>query len=247
MKKTILVTGGARGIGGEVVKQLYDRGNNVFFTYNHSSEAARMLYNQLFGETGKDNWIKYFQCNLADMESVRKMVSKNKDIFSQIDVIINNAGMISHVPQFLIMANMDNWWKVLHNNIACVVNPVRAIAPFMIRRKSGIIINVSSISGLGGDSGQSAYAASKAAIANLTKSINKEMSGFGIVANCVSPGLIETKMAEEITPEFREFVVRGTLLKRSGKPSEVASLITYLALDAPSYLINQNISISGGL
>ena len=106
---------------------------------------------------------------------------------------------------------------------------------------------MSSISGLGGDSGQSAYAASKAAIANLTKSINKEMSGFGIVANCVSPGLIETKMAEEITPEFREFVVRGTLLKRSGKPSEVASLITYLALDAPSYLINQNISISGGL
>jgi NAD(P)-dependent dehydrogenase (short-subunit alcohol dehydrogenase family) len=106
---------------------------------------------------------------------------------------------------------------------------------------------VSSISGLDGDPGQSAYAASKAAIANLTKSINKEMSGFGIVANCVSPGFIETSMTEEVTPEYRDLVVSGTLLKRQGKPSEVASLITYLALEAPSYLINQDISISGGL
>jgi 3-oxoacyl-[acyl-carrier protein] reductase len=135
MKKTIFVTGGARGIGREVVKQLYDGGSNVFFTYNHSSEEAKMLHDELAGNTGRDNWIKYSQCDLADMKSVRKMISENKDVFTQTDVIVNNAGMISQIPQFLIMADMDNWWKVLQNNIACVVNPVRAIAPFMIRKK----------------------------------------------------------------------------------------------------------------
>ena len=247
MKKTILVTGGGGGIGSEVVRLLFHRGANVIFTYNHSLEAAEALYNELSVKSDKDKWIKCFQCDLADAKSLRKIVSENKDVFSMIDVIVNNAGMISDDPQFLIMANMNNWWKVLNNNIACVVNPLRAIVPFMIRKKRGTIINVSSISGLDGDAGQSAYAASKAAIANITKTINKELSGFGIIANTVSPGLIETKMTELITPEFRERVVGETLLKRSGKPSEVASLIAFLAFDAPSYLINQNIAISGGL
>ena len=247
MAKTILVTGGAGGIGSEVVKQLFYRGNNVIFTYNHSSEAAELLSKELSDKSDQENWIKSFQCNAADMDSVRKMVSDNKSIFSQIDTIINNAGMISREPQFLIMANMDNWWNVLHNNIACVVNTIRTIVPFMIRRKSGTIINVSSISGLGGDAGQSAYAASKAAIANLTMTLNKELSSFGIIVNSVSPGLIDTRMARETTQKYRDDVVSGTLLKRMGTPSEVASLITYLALDAPTYLINQNIMIAGGL
>lgn len=248
MKKTVLVTGGNGGIGSEVVKQLFYRGNNVIFTYNHSFETADRLLKELSSKSNiNNNWIMHFQCNLADMNNVRKMVSENKKIFSEIDVIINNAGMISHEPQFLIMADMTNWWKVLYNNIACVINPIRTVVPFMIQRKSGKIINVSSISGLYGDSGQSAYAASKAVIANLTKTLNKELSGFGIIANCVSPGLINTKMVEEITPKYRKFVVNRTMLKRAGKTSEVASLITYLALDAPSYLIDQNIFISGGL
>lgn len=247
MRKIILVTGGARGIGSETVKQLFHCGSNVIFTYKHSSEEAAHLCHELSGQMNETHWVRGFQCNLAEMENVQQMVRENKELFSQIEIIVNNAGMISHEPEFLIMADMDNWWNVLRNNIACVVNPIRIIAPFMIRRKSGRIINVSSISGQGGDPGQSAYAASKAAIANLTKSINKELSSFGIIANSISPGLIETKMAEEITPEFRKLVVDGTLLKRSGKASEVASLITYLALDAPSYLMNQNISISGGL
>ena len=125
------------------------------------------------------HWVRGFQCNLAEMENVQQMVRENKELFSQIEVMVNNAGMISHEPQFLIMADMDNWWNVLRNNIACVVNPIRIIAPFMIRRKSGRIINVSSISGQGGDPGQSAYAASKAALANkralgLAKPISSE-------------------------------------------------------------------------
>ena len=247
MEKIAIITGSARGIGREIVKQLFHRGSNVIFTYKHSAKAAEMLYNELSAISHKDTLIKYFQCDLADMESVRKIVHENKDDFSKIDVIINNAGIISNEPQFLITADMDIWWKVLRNNIACVINPIRAIAPFMIRRKSGTIINVSSISGQWGDSGQSAYAASKAAIANLTKTINKELSSFGIIANCVSPGLIDTMMTKGITEKFKKITVSETQLKRSGKPSEVASLITYLALDAPSYLIDQNITISGGL
>lgn len=247
MSKTIFVTGGSGGIGSATVRLLADRGNKVIFTYNHSKEAALNLCQEIALKTGDPNRVIGIQCDLANGSEVRKMMTQNKDLLSGVDVLVNNAGSISSEPQFLLMANMDNWWKILYNNIACVVNVVRGIAPYMIRRRKGMIINMSSISGLGGDPGQSAYAASKAAIANLTKSLNKELSSFGIIVNSVSPGLIDTRMAQETTNSYRNHIVDYTMAKRLGKPAEVASLITYLALDAPSYLVNQNIEIAGGL
>jgi 3-oxoacyl-[acyl-carrier protein] reductase len=175
------------------------------------------------------------------------MINENKKLFAEVNAVINNAGCISPNPQFLILTNMNQWWQIVHNNINCLVNVVRAIVPYMIKRKKGTIVNVASLSGISGDPGQSAYAASKAAIINLSMTLNKELSSFGITVNCVSPGLIDTKMADETSTAYREGIIKHSMAKRLGKATEVANILTYLAVEAPEYLVNQNITISGGL
>lgn len=246
-KKNVFVSGGSGGIGSEVVREIFSRGHNVIFTYYKGKEETDRLYEELKQKAQDNQWIYAFQCDLSDEQHVRKMINENKKLFSTIDVLINNAGRISPAPQFLIMADMNLWWTIFHNNIGCVVNVTRAIVPFMIRRKKGTIVNVTSLSGISGDPGQSAYAASKAAIINLSKTLNKELCSFGITVNCVSPGLIDTKMADEASKTYREGIIKYSMAKRLGRADKVANIIVYLAVEAPDYLVNQNITISGGL
>lgn len=244
--KTILVTGAARGIGKAIVKRLYSRGCNVIFTYNRSEQQAKELASSLHAE-GNGAQVTALRCNLANQEEVKAMVAVNKDLFSHIDMVVNNAGIISNPSQLFLLANLNLWWEVFQNNIRCVVNTTRSVLPFMIRKKQGRIVNITSLSGICGDPGQSAYAASKAAIANLSKTLGKELAPFNVSINCIAPGLINTDMVNQVTRKYENDMLTHTLVKRMGQPEEVAALAEFLLLDAPDYLVNQQIVLSGGL
>jgi NAD(P)-dependent dehydrogenase (short-subunit alcohol dehydrogenase family) len=247
--KKILITGGSKGIGKDLVKHFYDKGHEVFFTYHSSKESAEKLISELIQTpNGK---IYGYQCDMSDEKEVKKMFTQEKEFFKDLDVLVNNAGIRdsknSKNPKPFIMTSSSEWWEVMNNNVNCVINPTRSVLPHMIKRKQGRIINITSISGIKGNPGQSAYASSKAAITCFSKSLNKEIAGLGITINCVAPSFIETDMTENISDKYVEQRLQSTLLKRMGRKEEMSNLVSYLALDAPAFLINQEIIIDGGI
>ena len=179
---------------------------------------------------------------------MKSLIKTLKLEFREIDVLINNAGILGDSRPFL-MTKDDDWWNILNVNVSCVINTCRAVLPIMISRKKGIIINVTSLSGQKGNQGQSAYAASKAAIVAFSKSLVKEVGNLGININCISPGLIDTDMTKDkdINPKYYEKRLANSPLKRMGQASEVANLIGYIADEAPPYLVGQEITIDGGI
>jgi NAD(P)-dependent dehydrogenase (short-subunit alcohol dehydrogenase family) len=247
--KKILITGGSKGIGKELVKQFCKKGHDVLFTYQNSKEDADKLVEELSSD--EKNSVQAYQCDMSNEKDVRQLFIGKKEFFKDLDVLINNAGIRdsknSKQPKPFVMTPSIDWWEVMHNNVNCVINPTRAILPHMIKRKSGRIINITSISGIKGNPGQSAYASSKAAITCFSKSINKEIAGLGIIINCVAPSFIETDMTENISDKYMEQRLQGTLLKRMGKTEEMSNLVIYMALEAPDFLINQEIVFDGGI
>lgn len=247
--KKILITGGSKGIGKDLVKHFCEKGHDVFFTYQSSKENAEKLIEEVSkNATGK---VVGYQCDMSNEKDVKQMFMSDKEFFKDLDVLINNAGIrdskSSKSPKPFIMTSSTEWWEVMNNNVNCVINPTRAILPYMIKKRAGRIINITSISGIKGNPGQSAYASSKAAITCFSKSLNKEIAGLGITINCVAPSFIETDMTENISDKYVEQRLQSTLLKRMGRKDEMSNLVSYLALEAPDFLINQEIIIDGGI
>ncbi|MEM1358532.1 MAG: 3-oxoacyl-ACP reductase family protein [Bacteroidota bacterium] len=242
--KVAFVSGGTRGIGRHTCLQLAAKGYKVILTYR-SSEA---LANEVVAEIIEAGYpIPYaFQCDMTDTKAVKALVKTIRKEHGEISVLVNNAGILGNSKPFIMTGDAE-WWEVLNTNVACVMNTCRAVLPSMMRQKQGNIINVTSLSGQRGNPGQSAYAASKAAIVAFSKTVHKEMGSFGVNINCISPGLIRTDMTKDIKPEYYEKRLANSPLKRMGEPEEVANLITYIATTAPSYLIGQEITIDGGI
>lgn len=242
--KIALVSGGTRGIGHHTCLQLAAKGFKVILTYRSNEEMANAVVAEIIAA---GNPIPYaFKCDMTDTKAVKALVSMIRKEHGEIDVLVNNAGILGTSKPF-IMTGDEEWWNVLNTNIACVMNTCRAVIPSMMRQKKGNIINITSLSGQRGNAGQSAYAASKAAIVAFSKTVHKEMGSFGVTINCISPGLIRTDMTSDIKPEYYEKRLANSPLKRMGEPEEVANLITYIATSAPSYLIGQEITIDGGI
>ncbi len=242
--KIALVSGGTRGIGRHTCLQLAEKGFKVILTYRSNEEMANNVVAEIIAANCP---IPYaFQCDMTDTKAVKSLVTKIRKEYGEISVLVNNAGVLGTSKPF-IMTKDEEWWHVLNTNIACVMNTCRAVIPSMMRQKKGSIINVTSLSGQRGNAGQSAYAASKAAIVAFSKTVHKEMGAFGVTINCISPGLIRTDMTKDIKPEYYEKRLANSPLKRMGEPEEVANLITYIATSAPSYLIGQEITIDGGI
>jgi NAD(P)-dependent dehydrogenase (short-subunit alcohol dehydrogenase family) len=242
--KIALVSGGTRGIGRHTCLQLAEKGFKVFLTYRSNEEMANNVVAEIIAANCP---IPYaFKCDMTDTKAVKSLVTMIRKEYGEISVLVNNAGVLGTSKPF-IMTKDEEWWYVLNTNIACVMNTCRAVIPSMMRQKKGSIINVTSLSGQRGNAGQSAYAASKAAIVAFSKTVHKEMGAFGVTINCISPGLIRTDMTKDIKPEYYEKRLANSPLKRMGEPEEVANLITYIATSAPSYLIGQEITIDGGI
>lgn len=240
-----LVTGGSRGIGKEITKLIFSKGYHVCFTYRSDEISANALAAELVHKSTNGNRAEAFQCDMTDLKAVGALVKEIRSKFGTINVLINNAGVLGETKPFLF-ANDDRWFETLNANVKCVTNTCKRVLPLMISNKSGRIINVTSIAGRMGNPGQSAYAASKAAIVAFSKSLFREVSSMGILINCVSPGLVETDMTKSLNEKYVAEVI-NTPLARMACPKEVANLVVYMATTAPEYMLGQELVLDGGL
>ena len=240
--KTALVTGATRGIGRAIALRFAAEGADVAFTYRSQHEAAQSLIEELQALGAK---AKSYASDAASYEDAHKVVEDVRSEFGHIDILVNNAG----VTKDGLMMRMDEaqWDTVIGNNLKSAFNFIHACTPVMARQRGGSIICMSSVVGLAGNAGQCNYAASKAGLVGLTKSIAKEMGSRGIRANCIAPGFIATDMTSAVSEDMRNEWEKQIPLRRSGTPEDVANVALFLASDLSAYVTGQVISCCGGM
>jgi len=240
--KTILVTGGSRGIGKSIVLKLAQHGANVIFTYLSSSEQA----NKVVEEAKQyDVQIDAYQSDASNYQACEDLIDNILAKHLQIDVLVNNAGITK--DNLLLRMQEEDFDTVLSINMKSVFNMTKVIQKSMLRAKKGSIINLSSIVGLKGNAGQSNYAASKAAIIGFSKSIALELGSRNIRSNVIAPGYIETEMTQNLESKQVDEWKQKIPLKRVGKGDDVADLVLFLSSDMSSYITGQVISVCGGM
>jgi len=237
-----LVTGGSRGIGRAIVEELSSAGFSVGFTYARNHDAADALATQL--NANGQNKTTAYEADVRDFARAQDVVREVSDALGAVDVLVNNAG----IRRDAALHNMDvaDWADVIDTNLGGVFNYCRAVVSQMIRR-GGVIINVSSVSGLTGLAGQVNYSASKAGVVGLTKALAREVGRFGIRVNAIAPGLVETDMVEGMSDAAKKQLLARIPSGRMGTTSEVAKAVRYLASDDASYITGQVFTIDGGL
>ncbi len=239
--KVAIVTGGSRGIGEAIVRQFVEEGATTIFTYKNSIEKA----NALVEELSQKGSVKGVQCDVADFTQMEQFVSDIVDEFKAIDILVNNAGVTR--DNLILRMSEEEWDEVMHNNLKSVFNCTKLVVKPMMRARKGSIINLSSIVGIGGNAGQSNYAASKAGIIGFSKSIAKEMGGRNIRCNVIAPGFIQTEMTDALSEEVKTNYLKTIPLKRFGLPSEIAETAVFLASDKSSYISGQVLSVCGAI
>jgi 3-oxoacyl-[acyl-carrier protein] reductase len=240
--KTVLVTGASRGIGKGIALTLAQAGANIAFTFVSSVEKAQIFETELNALGIK---AKGYQSNAAAFDEAEKLVDEILKDFGALDVLVNNAGITKDT--LLMRMSEQQWDDVLDTNLKSAFAMTKAAMKPMMKAKAGSIINITSIVGITGNAGQANYAASKAGMIGLTKSVAKELGSRNIRCNAIAPGFIETEMTESLSEEVRAEWVKGIPLKRGGKPADVANCVLFLASDASAYISGQTINICGGM
>jgi 3-oxoacyl-[acyl-carrier protein] reductase len=240
--KTALVTGATRGIGKGIAHKLAQQGANIAFTYVSSIEKALAFEAEL-----KDMGImaKGFQSNAADFSEAEKIVDAIVTTFGSLDILVNNAGITRDT--LLMRMTEQQWDEVLDTNLKSSFALTKAAMKPMMKAKAGSIINITSVVGITGNAGQANYAASKAGMIGLTKSVAKELGSRNIRCNAIAPGFIETEMTEALSQEVRAEWTKGVALKRGGSPEDVANCVLFLASDLSAYISGQTINVCGGM
>lgn len=242
MSKTILITGGSRGIGRACVELFARTGWHVVFLYRARRDAADALTERLRAE-GHD--VEYFLCDVSDRTRVDEVVGDILRRRHRIDALVNNAA-IAQIKLFTDLTNED-WRRMFSVNVDGVFNCTQAVLGAMIAEKSGVIVNVSSMWGQVGASCEVHYSAAKAAVIGLTRALAKEVGPSGIRVNCVCPGVIDTEMNAELDEDTRAALCDETPLGRIGSPEDVARSIAYLCSDDASFVTGQILGVSGGM
>lgn len=240
--KTALITGANRGIGRSVALKLAAHGADIAFTdiqYNEDSESLEKEICGL-GTRGKG-----FASDASSFSDSETLINNVLEVFPTIDILVNNAGITR--DNLLMRMSEQDWDRVINVNLKSVFNVTKAIQRVLIKQRFGSIINMSSVVGVEGNSGQSNYSASKAGIIGFTKSIAQELGSRNIRCNAIAPGYIETEMTARLSPEFREKWVQDIPMKRAGTPDDVANLVLFLASDLSNYITGQVITVCGGL
>ena len=234
-----IVTGGSRGIGRAIVHTLAAAGMEVIFTYRDNARAAEETMAAASG--GK---VTAEPVDVRDSSACAALAEKVADRSGRIDLLVNNAGVIRDNP--LAALEDEDVRAVLDTNVTGTFNATRAVAPHMISRRRGKIINISSVSGEKGGRGQTNYAASKGAINAFTRSLAVELAPRGITVNAVAPGVIETEMSREVRERAGEQVLSRILLRRIGRPEEVAHAVWFLASKYADYITGEILHVDGG-
>ncbi|HZB36243.1 MAG TPA: 3-oxoacyl-[acyl-carrier-protein] reductase [Gaiellaceae bacterium] len=231
--RTALVTGGSRGIGKAIAAELAKAGAQVVIGYRSGADEAEAVASEIGG--------RVVQADVSDPEQAKRLVSEA----GEVDVLVNNAG----VTRDGLLARMsdDDWRTVLDTNLGGTFNTCRAVTRGMMKRRSGAIVNVSSIVGVHGNPGQTNYSASKAGIIGFTKALARELGSRGVRANVVAPGYISTRLTNELPEELQQAMLANTPLGRFGDPEDVAGAVRFLCSDAAAFVTGEVLLVDGGL
>ncbi len=240
--KTAVVTGAARGIGKALALKFASEGANIAFTDLVINEDAQQTEKEIAALGVK---VKAFASNAADFAQTEQVVAAIKEEFGTIDILVNNAGITK--DGLMLRMTEQQWDAVINVNLKSAFNFIHAVVPIMMRQRKGSIINMASVVGVHGNAGQSNYAASKAGMIALAKSVAQEMGPKGIRANAIAPGFIETAMTAQLPEAVREDWMKKIPLRRGGKPEDIADVATFLASDLSSYVTGQVIQVDGGM
>jgi 3-oxoacyl-[acyl-carrier protein] reductase len=236
--KTAFVTGSTRGIGLAIARSLYGAGAKVAVV-GREADRARAVAQEL-GDRARG-----FACDVADAAQVEAALAAAEAALGPIAVLVNNAGLTR--DNILLRQTDAEWDTVLNTNLKGAFHTIRAVMKGMMKRRFGRIINISSIVGLTGNKGQANYAASKAGLIGLTKSVAKEYASRNILVNCVAPGFIETDMTHALPDDARATLLEEIALGRLGRPEDVAGTVLFLASDLASYITGQVLVVDGGM
>lgn len=236
--RNALVTGSTRGIGRAIANSLAACGARVAIVGRDLARATAVAAEVGRGAQG-------FACDVGDLGQVSALITAVEEAFGGIDILVNNAGLTR--DNLLLRIKDDDWDAVLDANLRSAFATTRAASRGMMKRRWGRIINIASVVGITGNKGQANYAASKAGLIGLTKSVAKEYASRGVLANVVAPGFIETDMTAAMTPEARAAMSGQIPLERLGTPDDVAGVVTFLASDHAAYITGQVLVVDGGL
>lgn len=240
--KTALVTGAARGIGKAIALKFAAEGANVAFTDLVIDENGKQTEEELLALGVK---AKGYASNAADFEQSTQVVNQVKEEFGSIDILVNNAGITK--DGLMLRMTEAQWDAVIGVNLKSAFNFIHACTPIMMRQRGGSIINMASVVGVHGNAGQANYAASKAAMIALAKSVAQEMGPKGVRANAIAPGFIDTAMTQALSDEVRKEWTSKIPLRRGGTVEDIASCALFLASDMSSYISGQVIQVDGGM
>ena len=238
--KTALVTGASRGIGRAIALRLAEDGANVAVIYAGSADKAEAVVNEI---TALGVNAKAYRCNVADSAAVNETVKAVTNDLGKIDILVNNAGITR--DGLMLRMKDEDFDAVLDTNLKGAFNMIRACYSGFIRKKSGRIINISSVSGIMGNAGQANYSASKAGVIGLTKSVARELASRGITCNAVAPGFIQTDMTENLGDNNP--LLNSIPLGRMGKPEDIAAAVAFLASDSAAYITGEVLKVDGGV
>lgn len=240
--KTALITGAARGIGKAIALKFASEGANIAFTDLKIDENGKATESEIAALGVK---CKGYASNAADFEETAKVVGDVHKDFGSIDILVNNAGITK--DGLMLRMTEQQWDAVIAVNLKSAFNFIHACVPIMMRQRHGSIINMASVVGVHGNAGQSNYAASKAGLIALAKSVAQEMGSRGIRANAIAPGFIETAMTAALSEDVRKQWISAIPLRRGGKVDDIANVATFLASDMSSYVSGQVIQVDGGM
>lgn len=241
--KTVIITGGSRGIGRAIALELAARGANLAFTYHSRVEAAQAVENEIraLGVEAVS-----YQADAADFEAAQTVVKQVRERFGTIYGLVNNAGITR--DKLLLMMKEEDWDAVLETNLKSVFNMSKAVVSVLLKQKQGgSLLNISSISGVTGMAGQTNYSAAKAGMIGFTKALAKEVASRGITVNALAPGLIETEMTENLAAEYRAKLLETIPLGRFGTTAEIARIAAFLLSEDARYITGQVLRVDGGL
>lgn len=239
--KTAIITGSARGIGKMIALELAARGANTVISDLNEAEGI-LVVDEIKAKGSQAIWVK---ADVSKSDDAQQLIQDTLDKFGQLDILVNNAGITR--DNLLIRMTEAEWDSVLAVNLKGAFNCIRAASRTFMKQRSGRIINIASVVGQMGNAGQANYAASKAGIIGLTKSVAKELASRNICVNAVAPGFIQTVMTENLPEKAKQVLLNVIPLARLGQPEDVANVVSFLSDERSSYITGQVINVDGGM